>query len=119
MTRTEFYEKFKGVNGPAFRGARMPEFNRAAVNESAFPDPLRYKENCFDFREGSGENGDHLDVTWVSQGWDNTDELVAEITRCLKCIVFVGTVYLQIRKREEAWNSNFAESHNLTIRKGV
>lgn len=118
MTRTEFYGKFKGVNGPVCRGARMPEFNKAAVNEGAFPDPLRYKENEFDFKQGSGDGGDHLDITWVSQEWDKTDELIAEITRCLKYVGFYGTVFLQIRMRGESWDSDFAESHNLTIQKG-
>ena len=115
MTKEEFERKFRGVNGPAYRGARMPAFNESAVNESAFPDDLRYKEYSFDFKEGAD---DHIDVVWISQSWDCTDKLLAEIKRCLKYIGFVGTVYLRIRMRGETWNSEYAERHTITIRKG-
>lgn len=31
------------VNGPAYRGARMPQFNASSINESQFNDNLREK----------------------------------------------------------------------------
>lgn len=118
MTKEEFNGKFKGVNGPSYRGAPMPKFNPTMVNESEFPDELRFKEYDFDFTEGGEGSEDTLDITWISQVWECTDKLIAEIKRCLKHIGFVGTVYLNIRMRGERQRSKYAESHTFKIEKG-
>lgn len=107
MTSDEFYRKFRGVNGPACRGAKMPPFNPSKVNESKFSDDMRFKEYNFDFKEGNEDEGDIVVVNWTSQCWDRTGflELAAEIERCMKHIGFVGHVWLEAHMRGESSRS--------------
>lgn len=68
------------VSGPKSRGARQPEFNPAAVNESNFGDNLRYKSYYCEVI------GDRLFIKWVTQEPFIDAEapaLVEEIKRCI------------------------------------
>lgn len=121
MTSDEFYRKFKGVNCPKCRGAKMPPFRPDKVNEAKFADELRFKEYDFDFREGDDKNGDLLLVKWVSQDWDKAGvlELAAEIERCMKHIGFIGTVWLEAHMRGEHPKSRlYSASVQTEIKKG-
>lgn len=69
------------VNGPLYRGARMPKFNPAQINESEFSDNLRMKSfTCSIF-------GDSLEIDWTTQEPftpSEAKELVAEIERAVE-----------------------------------
>lgn len=69
------------VNGPMYRGARMPEFNPAQINESEFNDNLRMKSfKCSIF-------GDNLEIDWTTQEPftpSEARELVDEIERAVE-----------------------------------
>ena len=103
MTEKEFNCKFKGVNAPEYRGAPMPPFDPAMVNESKFADELRFKTYEFNFIEGDSSTNDTVNVKWESQEWDadGIDGLVEEIRRCLKHIGFAGNVKLEIWEHSE------------------
>lgn len=99
MTHTKFFDLFKGVAGPDYRGAPYPDFDAAKINESMFADELRYKSYNFDFRQGRKSGGDELTIRWVSQGWTETDTFVREVRRCLMYIGFVGRVKILMCQR--------------------
>lgn len=69
------------VNGPMYRGARMPEFNPAQINESEFSDNLRMKSfQCSIF-------GDSLEIDWTTQEPftpSEAKELIDEIERAVE-----------------------------------
>lgn len=56
-----FLDKIK-VNGPAYRGARGPELNKLAINESKFPDNMRMKEYHID-----QDSEDKATLYWTTQ----------------------------------------------------
>ena len=66
------------VNGPAYKGARMPEFNASSINESQFNDNLRMKSfQCTIVGAG-------LVINWTTQEQftdSEAKELVDEIER--------------------------------------
>lgn len=68
------------VNGPAYRGARMPQFNASSINESQFNDNLREKSfQCTIL-------GDSLTIDWTTQEQftdSEAKELVDEIERAV------------------------------------
>lgn len=109
MTEKEFNRKFKGVNAPIYRGAPMPPFDPAMVNESKFADELRVKWYYFSFIEGDSSANGTVNVKWESQEWDadGIDGLVEEIRRCLKHIGFVGNVVLEIWERGEKGSGEY------------
>lgn len=97
MTKKQFNSRFHGVNGPAYRGAPMPAFDPAAVNESEFSDALRFKTYDFSFKSDGC-----IDIDWELQSWDEDgiDGLIAEIKRCLGCIGFTGHAMLSVHDRD-------------------
>lgn len=109
MTKDKFYKKFKGVNTPPCRGAKMPDFNPAMVNEEKFSDALRFKSYDFNFIEGSDGDPDVVEITWVSQDWDDYESFVNEITRCMKHIGFTGDIHLDLYMRGEKGNPECSE----------
>ena len=117
MTEKEFNRKFKGVNAPEYRGAPMPPFDPAMVNESKFADELRLKSCEFNFIEGDSSANDTVNVKWESQEWDADDiaGLVEEIRRCLKHIGFVGNVELEIWERGEKGSSEYEAYHEFDV----
>lgn len=69
------------VNGPVYRGARMPKFNPAQINESEFSDNLRMK--CFE----CNILGNSLEIDWTTQEPFTSieaKELVDEIERAVE-----------------------------------
>ena len=119
MTSDEFYRKFKGANCPVYRGAKMPPFDPAKINESKFADELRYKEFSCDFYEGEstedGKDVDHIELKWKTQDWndDGIDGFVAEVKRCFMHIGFVGSVHLAVWLRGESPRSKRWSVHKV------
>lgn len=69
------------VNGPVYRGARMPKFNPAQINESEFSDNLRMK------RFKCNILGNSLEIDWTTQEpftSSEAKELVDEIERAVE-----------------------------------
>ena len=56
------------VNGPQYRGARMPDFNKYSINESKFVDRLRFKNYTITY------NKDDVIIDWISQEPVTRDE---------------------------------------------
>ena len=109
MTEKEFYKKFKGVNCPVCRGAKMPSFDPAKINEENFSDELRFKSYVFKFIEGDELTNDTISIEWESQEWDShgIDDLVEEIRRCFKHIGFVGNVELTAWERGQKGSEEY------------
>jgi hypothetical protein len=96
MTEKEFFDKFKGYNGPEYRGAPFPPFDPAAINPIRFEDELRLK----DYEIMYDAKRQQVKLHWDSQSWsDNTDSLKAEIRRCFHHIGFRGKVILNLARR--------------------
>lgn len=67
------------VNGPAYRGAPYPAFDKMSINESCFEDDLRAKEWNIYIENGAGR------IRWLSQkGEDPTDSWESEVKRAFK-----------------------------------
>lgn len=82
ITLEELVDNIK-VEGPAYRGARMPEFNPNAINESEIPDNMRLKE--FDCEA----DGNTVKIYWMTQQpFDSKDveEFLKEIKRAFSTI---------------------------------
>lgn len=95
MNDAEFQKDFNGVNGPSYRGAPYPPFDKYAINESAFDDELRYKNCDFEVRNGI------LYIDWISQEWaDPHGKFDNEVRRCLNAIGFKGDVVVNIASRD-------------------
>lgn len=60
ITLEELVDSIK-ISGPAYRGARMPEFNPNAINISEIPDNMRLKEYDKEV------DGDTVKLYWVTQ----------------------------------------------------
>lgn len=101
------------VNGPYARGERMPEFNKYAINESAFADGLRFKSyeiTC---------DGDRVAIDWESQepvteseareGFNEFCRAIKEVIN-YKCETFEGTLRVDavISDREETNEYRFS-----------
>lgn len=56
------------VNGPQYRGARMPDFNKYSINESKFVDRLQFKKYTIIYNNGN------VDIDWISQEPVTRDE---------------------------------------------
>lgn len=102
MTNKAFYKKFNGVAGPAYRGALRADFDPNAINEAEFHDDLRFKEWTSDLDEETQT----LTIKWHSQCWptrdvaQEIDRMVAEISRCMRCVGFTGRVVLELSSRD-------------------
>lgn len=102
MTIKEFYKNFNGVAGPAYRGASKAEFDPNAINEAEFHDNLRFKGWDSDLDEATQT----LTIKWHSQCWptedveQEIDHMVAEISRCMRCVGFTGKVVLELSSRD-------------------
>lgn len=98
MTNEEFNENFHGIIGPAYRGARYPEFEPCGINESAFADQLRVK--CADIDvKGNGE----LYVNWCSQEPfrdDDKEDFNDELVRCAECCEYEGKIHVHLHDRD-------------------
>lgn len=102
MTNKEFYKKFNGVAGPVCRGAPKAAFDPNAINEAEFHDDLRFK----DWTSDLDEDTQTLTIEWRSQCWptgdaeQEIDRMVAEISRCMRCVGFTGKVVLKLSSRD-------------------
>ena len=96
MNSSVFYKSFHGVNGPKWRGAKMPEFDPAAINEEMFPDELRFNEYATSIEHINGTGMFTLD--YESQGWneEGLKDFYLEVKRCLKVIGFYGNVKIHV-----------------------
>lgn len=67
------------INGPEYRGAPYPAFDKMCINESLFDDELRAKEWNVYIEDGIGH------VKWLSQkGEDPTSSWEFEVKRAFK-----------------------------------
>ena len=69
------------VNGPQYRGARMPDFNKYSINESKFVDRLRFKDYTITYNKGD------VVIDWISQEPVTSDEALIgfnEFCRAIK-----------------------------------
>lgn len=76
----EYISRRFRVNGPEYRGARMPDFHKYSVNESEFGDGLRVKYYECEI------NGNELDIQWITQEPfidAEVQALIREIERCV------------------------------------
>ena len=71
------------VNGPKYRGAPQPEFNPAMVNESAYPDNMRFKQFDCDVK------GDEIYI------WYLTQEPFTDAREIERCIDFLYDKYCE------------------------
>lgn len=79
------FEKLIKVNGPAYRGAKMPAFNKLAINESKIPDNMRLKHYQVDILD---ENS--IQLYWQTQEpftTEDAEKALEEIERAIKAIV--------------------------------
>lgn len=119
MTEKRFFELFKGVAAPDYRGAPYPAFAPDKINESMFADELRCKFYQFDFRQGRKGGDDELIVRWTSQGWDKTDTFVCEVRRCLMHIGFVGRVKILMNQRSYGVYTERGARRRFVLRGGT
>lgn len=93
------------VNGPQYRGARMPDFNKYSINESKFVDRLRFKNYTITYNKGE------VIIDWISQEPVTSNEALIgfkEFCRAIKdtveylCKDFEGSlkVYANIYDRD-------------------
>lgn len=71
------------VNGPKYRGGRMPQFNPFAINEMKFPDNMRPKHFYADIVD------DNIQFTYYTQEPftpEDTKDFITEVTRFFKGI---------------------------------
>lgn len=69
------------VNGPQYRGGRMPDFDKYSINESKFVDGLRFKNYRITYNKGS------VSIDWISQEPVTSDEALIgfkEFCRAIK-----------------------------------
>ena len=69
------------VNGPQYRGARMPQFHKYSINESNFADELRCKNYTITYNNGN------VVIDWISQESVTEDEALIgfnEFCRAIK-----------------------------------
>lgn len=119
MTEKRFFELFKGVAAPDYRGAPYPAFAPDKINESMFAYNLRCKSYHFDFRHGREGGSDELTVRWTSQGWDETDTFVREVRRCLMHIGFVGRVKILMNRRSCGVYTECGARRRFVLREGA
>ena len=88
-----------GVNRPPCRGAEHPEFNPLKINESRFPDGMRFKEMYY----SQGVDSDHLTLEWTTQESytkDDVDQFVAEVERAFRENKCTGRLTIEIQDRD-------------------
>ena len=76
------------VTGPSHLGARMPEFNEYAINESRIPHNMRYKNYHTEVFVFGGIN--EIALTWETQEpftSKDADVLINEIERAIGCLI--------------------------------
>ena len=76
-----FIEDHFEINGPAYRGAEMPDFDPSKINEENFDDGRRPKEVSWKW-----ENNVFY-INWVSQEYGEFDSFFEEIRRWKDYIV--------------------------------
>ena len=87
MTLQKLADSIK-VTGPSHLGARMPEFNEYAINESRIPHNMRYKNwktEVFTFGTIN-----EIELTWETQDpftSKDADVLINEIERAIGCLI--------------------------------
>lgn len=103
------------VNGPKYRGARTPDFNKYSINESNFADGLRFKNYTITYNNGN------VVIDWISQDPVTKDEALIgfnEFCRAIKDTVehlykdFEGslTVVAYMSDRDDVNNYQFKET---------
>lgn len=103
------------VNGPQYRGARTPDFNKYSINESNFADELRFKNYTITYNNGN------VVIDWISQNPVTKDEALIgfnEFCRAIKDTVeylykdFEGslTVVAYMSDRDDVNNYQFKET---------
>lgn len=103
------------VNGPQYRGARTPDFNKYSINESNFADGLRFKNYTITYNNGN------VVIDWISQNPVTKDEALIgfnEFCRAIKDTVeylykdFEGslTVVAYMSDRDDVNNYQFKET---------
>ena len=88
-----------GVNCPPCRGAEQPEFNPLKINESRFPDCMRFKEVCY----GPGDCESHLTLDWTTQEAyteADVDQFIAEVGRAFRANHYTGRLTIEIQDRD-------------------
>lgn len=69
------------VNGPQYRGGRMPDFDKYSINESKFVDRLRFKNYRITYNKGN------VSIDWISQELVTSNEALTgfkEFCRAIK-----------------------------------
>lgn len=103
------------VNGPQYRGARMPDFNKYSINESNFADGLRFKDYTITYNKGD------VVIDWISQEPVTSDEALIgfnEFCRAIKdtvehfCKDFEGSlkVFATMSDRDDVNTYMFKET---------
>lgn len=81
MNVNEFMKNYAkvGINGPSHRNAPKPPFEESKINESEFPDELRFKDVNMEV------SNNHIYIDWEAQSWsDDYNAFFEEVYRCYK-----------------------------------
>ena len=99
MTSEEFNDTFQGVIGPAYVGARYPEFDPFGINEKNFAHELRCKHADIYVNDDGV-----LTVKWCSQDpftREDRDDFDKELIRCARAVGYAGNISVRLFDRDD------------------
>lgn len=88
-----------GTNCPVCRGAEHPAFDPLKINESRFPDGMRFKE--VNWLPGNDEN--HIRLDWLTQEpytESDVDLFIEEVSRAVRANKYTGKLTIEIQDRD-------------------
>lgn len=106
------------VNGPQYRGGRMPDFNKYSINESKFVDGLRFKNYTIRYNNGN------VVIDWISQEPVTNDEALIgfnEFCRAIKdtveylCKDFEGSLNVHATMSDRYGVNSYMFKETLTF----